>query len=69
MASKIATKVLSGLGVATLATLSLFTGNTVSQNTGTDLSNKANEQSSKQQLACHNRNHSCGSTSVGGVRG
>lgn len=69
MASKIATKVLSGLGVATLATLSLFSTNTVSQTTGNDLTAKANDQdSSKQRLACHDRNHYC-TPAIGGVRG
>ena len=69
MASKIATKVLSGIGVATLATLSLFSANTVSQTTGNDLTTKANSQdSNKQRLVCHASNHYC-TPAIGGVRG
>lgn len=69
MASKIATKVLSGLGVATLATLSLFSANTVNQTTGNDLTTKANDRdSAKQRLACHASNHYC-TPAIGGVRG
>ena len=69
MKSKIANAVLSGLGVATLSTLSLFSGNSVSQTTSTDLTSKANEQdSAKQRMACHASNHYC-TPAIGGVRG
>ena len=69
MHGDITTRVMSGLGIAALATLSLFTGNTVSQIADTDLSNKANQQSSKQQMACHTTGHRYCGTAVGGVRG
>ena len=60
-----------GLGVATLATLSLFSANTISQTTGKDLTAKGNDKdSARQRLARHTQAHcSHTPTGVGGVRG
>jgi len=69
MQSKIARTLMSGLGVATLATLSLFVTKNVDQTTGTDQNATANDlNAAKQRLACHASNHYC-TPAIGGVRG
>ena len=58
MQSKITRTLMSGLGVATLATLSLFATKNVEQMTGADQNATANDvNAAKQRLACHARNH------------
>ena len=52
MQSRITRIVMSGIGVATLATLSLFTTKSIDQILGAGLSAKANGDSGKVRLAC-----------------
>jgi hypothetical protein len=60
---------MSGIGVVTLATLSLFGAKDIKQMTGADLSAKANDHNANQRLACRSTpGHPC-PTVVGGVRG
>ena len=69
MQSKITRTLMSGLGVATLATLSLFATKNVEQMTGADQNATANDvNAAKQRLACHARNHYC-TPAIGGDRG
>ncbi|MGC1696678.1 MAG: hypothetical protein WA743_15565 [Pseudolabrys sp.] len=69
MQSKVSRVIMSGIGVATLAALSLFAGKDINQTTGADLSAKANDHNANQRLACRpTPGHPCPAV-VGGVRG
>lgn len=71
MQSKITRAVMSGIGVATLATLSLFATKNIDKVTGDTLSTKANGDAGKVRLACGGWGEpACPRTpAVGGVRG
>jgi hypothetical protein len=71
MQNRITRAVMSGIGVATLATLSLFATKSIDQVTGDSLSAKANGDSGKVRLACGGWNEPrCPRpAAVGGVRG
>jgi hypothetical protein len=71
MQSRITRALMSGIGVATLATLSLFATKNIDQMTGDSLSAKANGDSGKMRLACGGwGERPCPRPpAVGGVRG
>lgn len=69
MQTKITRVVMSGVGVATLAALSVFAGKSTDQFAANGLSAKANDHAGKTRVACRGNNCIRTPTTVGGVRG